>query len=227
MRSDVHIGVPRNDAASPLRLLVASEVRFLREGLGEVLGRNLAMLVIGHAQDSGQLLSLTHELRPDMVLLDAAVRDGIAVVRQLRETVARPRVVVFAVSESVESVVDWAEAGVAGYIPSSAALADLNALVTDIAAGRQACSGSVSAGLIRRIAVAAVWSDGKKPSPSKLTRRELEIVSLIGAGLSNKEISRRLNIGVATTKSHVHSVLNKLNVNRRGQAASWTRMLDR
>ncbi len=227
MQSDMHIGDPRDDAAPPLRLLIASEVRFLRESLGEILGRNLAMLVIGHAQDSGQILSLSHELRPDMVLMDAAVRGGIAVVRQLRETMARPRVVVFAVSESVESVVDWAEAGVAGYIPNSAALADLNALVTDIEAGRQACSGSVSAGLIRRIAAAAVWSDGQKPSPAKLTRRELEIVSLIGAGLSNKEISRRLNIGVATTKSHVHSVLNKLNLHRRGQAANWTRTLDR
>jgi two-component system, NarL family, nitrate/nitrite response regulator NarL len=227
MQSDMHMGEPRDDTASPLRLLIASEVRFLRDSLGEILGRNLAMRVIGHAQDSGQILSLSHELRPDMVLLDAAVRDGIAVVRQLRETMSRPRVVVFAVSESVESVVDWAEAGVAGYIPSSAALADLNALVTDIVAGRQACSGSVSAGLIQRIAAATVRSDGQKPSATKLTRREFEIVSLIGAGFSNKEISRRLNIGVATTKSHVHSVLNKLNVHRRGQAANWTRTMDR
>jgi len=161
-----------------------------------------------------------------MVLLDAAVGDGIAAVRQLRETAARPRVVVFAVSESIESVVSWAEAGIAGYIPSTAALADLNALVTDIEAGRQSCSGIVSAGLIRRISSTAIWSAGRKLAPAKLTRRELEILGLIGTGLSNKEIARRLNIGVATTKSHVHSVLSKLNVQRRGQAANWTRITD-
>jgi DNA-binding NarL/FixJ family response regulator len=227
MRSDVQMSDRRDDAAPPLNLLIASEVRFLRESLGEILGRNRAMLVIGHAQDSDQMLSLSRELRPDMVLLDAAVRNGIAAVRQLRETMARPRVVVFAVTESIESVVDWAEAGIAGYIPSNAALADLNALVTDIEAGRQACSRSVSAGLIRRIAATTVWSNGRKPSVAKLTRRELEVVGLIGTGLSNKEIARRLNIGVATTKSHVHSVLNKLNLQRRGQAANWTRSPDR
>jgi two-component system, NarL family, nitrate/nitrite response regulator NarL len=227
MQSNMQVADRRDDAEPALKIIIASEVRFLRESLGEILGRNRAMLVIGHAQDSGQVLSMSHELRPDMVLLDAAVRNGIAAVRQLRETMARPRVVVFAVSESIESVVDWAEAGIAGYIPSNAALADLNALVTDIEAGRQACSGSVSAGLIRRIAATAGSPGEQKFCPARLTRRELEIVGLIGTGLSNKEIARRLNIGVATTKSHVHSVLNKLNVQRRGQAANWTRSPDR
>jgi DNA-binding NarL/FixJ family response regulator len=111
MQSNMQVADRRDDAEPALKIIIASEVRFLRESLGEILGRNRAMLVIGHAQDSGQVLSMSHELRPDMVLLDAAVRNGIAAVRQLRETMARPRVVVFAVSESIESVVDWAEAG--------------------------------------------------------------------------------------------------------------------
>jgi len=116
---------------------------------------------------------------------------------------------------------------VAGYIPSNAALADLNALVTDIEAGWQACSTSVSAGLIRQIVSTSVCPGGQKPSAAKLTQRELEIVGLIGTGLSNKEIAGRLSIAVATTKSHVRSVLSKLNLQRRGQAANWMRTLDR
>ena len=184
------------------------------------------MLVIGYAHNSDQIVSMSSQLRPDMLLLDAAICNGIGAVRKLRETMDRPRVVVFAISESIESVVNWAEAGIVGYIPSNAALADLNALVAEIDAGRQACSRSVSAGLIRRIASTAVRSAGQKPA-AKLTRRELEIVGLIGAGLSNKEIARRLNIGVSTTKSHVHSVLSKLDLQRRGQAANLTRTPDR
>jgi DNA-binding NarL/FixJ family response regulator len=227
MQSDMQTCYPSNGKAPPLKLLIASEIRFLRDSLGETLGRDKAVDVIGYARDCGQTITMCHELRPDMVLLDAAVRDGIVAVRQLRLNMARLRVVIFAVSESIESVVLWAEAGIAGYIPSNAALADLHALLADIEAGRQPCSASVSAGLLRRIASTAGWPAGQKPSPAELTPRELEIVDLIGTGLSNKEIAKRLNIGVATIKSHVHSVLSKLNLQRRGQAAKWARAHER
>jgi DNA-binding NarL/FixJ family response regulator len=225
MWGGMQTGDLREDSAPPLTLLIASQIRFLRESLGEVLGRNQTMLVIGYAHNSDEVLNLSSQLRPDMLLLDAAVHKGIEAVRQLRETMESPRVVVFAISESIESVVNWAEAGIVGYIPSNAALADLTRLVTEINAGRQACSGLVSAGLIRRIALTTVRSPGHK-AMAKLTRREREIVGLIGTGLSNKEIARRLNIGVATTKSHVHSVLSKLHLQRRGQAANWTQTPD-
>jgi two-component system, NarL family, nitrate/nitrite response regulator NarL len=204
-----------------LQVLIASEVRFVRESLGEILGRGGTTSVIGYCADFGQTLSMSRELRPDMVLLDAAVRDGPMAVRRLREVSAGLRVVVFAVSESVESVLSWAEAGAAGYIPCTAGASDLCALVDDISAGRQACSGVVAAGLLQRIAASSVGPPKAENGPQALTPRELEIVRLISTGLSNKEIARRLNIGVTTTKSHVHNALGKLNVQRRGQVATW------
>jgi two-component system, NarL family, nitrate/nitrite response regulator NarL len=204
-----------------LQVLIASEVRFVRESLGEILGRGGTTSVIGYCADFGQTLSMSRELRPDMVLLDAAVRDGPMAVRRLREISAGLRVVVFAVSESVESVLSWAEAGVAGYIPCTAGASDLCALVDDISAGRQACSGVVAAGLLQRIAASSAGPAKADSGPQALTPRELEIVRLISTGLSNKEIARRLNIGLTTTKSHVHNALGKLNVQRRGQVATW------
>jgi two-component system nitrate/nitrite response regulator NarL len=206
---------------SALKLLIASEVRFVRESLGEILGRSTAISVIGLCADPGLIASMCREIGPDMVLLDATVRDGLLIVRRLRQMLAGLRVVVFAVSESVESVLAWAEAGVAGYIPSSAAAADLQALVADIGAGRQACSTLVAAGLLQRIAAAAAGSSNQGPASPALTPRELEIIRLVSSGLSNKEIARRLNIALATTKSHVHNALGKLNVQRRGQVAVW------
>jgi DNA-binding NarL/FixJ family response regulator len=219
MQGRLQTGDPPGPVPPALTLLIASEVRFLRESLGEVLGRDGAMTVLGYGEDSGQTLRRCHELRPDMLLLDAAVRDGIAAVRELHAAMAGLRIVVFAIVESLDTILQWAEAGIAGYIPSAAALADLQAIVADISAGRQNCSASVSAGLLRRVGAAAPLP--APPAGPPLTAREREIVGLIGSGLSNKDIARRLNIGLATTKSHVHSVLTKLGLQRRGQAASW------
>lgn len=209
--------------ASPpiLTLLIASEVRFIRQSLGEILARDGANSVLGYSADLADTLRLSRALRPDMVLLDAAVRDGPSLVRRLRETMAAIRVVVFAVSESVDSVLPWAEAGVAGYIPSSAATADLRAMLADIGAGRQSCSPLVAAGMLQRIAAAGTRVVRGDRGSETLTPREMEIVRLISSGLSNKEIARRLDIGLATTKSHVHNTLGKLNLRRRGQVAIW------
>jgi len=212
---------PGGCSVHSLQVLIASEVRFVRESLGEILARGGTTSVIGYCADFEQTLSMSRELRPEMVLLDAAVRNGPMAVRRLREISAGLRVVVFAVSESVESVLSWAEAGVAGYIPCTAGASDLCAMVDDISAGRQACSGVVAAGLLQRIAASSVGPPKAENGPQALTPRELEIVRLISTGLSNKEIARRLNIGVTTTKSHVHNALGKLNVQRRGQVATW------
>ena len=207
--------------ARALTLLIASEVRFVRESLSEILARENANLVLGLCGDFGEVLSLSRELRPDMVLLDAAVRDGPAMVRRLRETLGAIRVVVFAITESVDSVLPWAEAGVAGYIPNTAATADLRAIVADISAGRQICSPLVAAGMLQRIGEVGTAAARTSRGSDALTPRELEIVRLISSGLSNKEIARRLDIGLATTKSHVHNALAKLNLQRRGQVATW------
>jgi len=215
----------RGATGSARKIVIGSEVRFVRESLGALLRCDDTFSVVGEATEAQELLTVCRELRPDMALLDAFVGDGLLAVRQLRDALPELRIVVFAVRESVESVLVWAEAGAAGYIPSTAAAADLCAMVAAIGAGRQACSDHVVAGLLRQIAAAAAARPSPTTGADALTQRELEIVRLISAGLSNKEIARRLNIGVATAKSHVHNALGKLNVQRRGQAATWIRTL--
>jgi DNA-binding NarL/FixJ family response regulator len=219
-RADARLDL--NDRAGPvLRLLIASEVRFLRESLGEILSRESANLILGYGADLGETLRLSRALQPDMILLDASVRDGPSAVRRLREATSEARVVVFAVSESVDSVLPWAEAGAIGYIPNTAATADLRAILADISTGRQVCSPMVAAGMLQHIARGGPRAPRQAPVPPALTPREMEIVRLVSTGLSNKEIARRLDIGLATTKSHVHNALAKLNLQRRGQMATW------
>ena len=99
---------------APSRVLITSEVRFMQEGLGAIFGHCGAISVVGYCANVDQSSKLCRELRPDMVLVDAAVRDGPLAVRRLRETSADLQGVVFAVDEAVDLVLVRVEAGAAG-----------------------------------------------------------------------------------------------------------------
>lgn len=206
-----------------LKIVILSKVRFLCQSLCEILGRDPAMAVLGHYAILGEALREPLAHRADVFLLDAAFTDGKGAVRRIRATLPKARVVVFAVIETEENVIAWAQVGVAGYVPSTAALEELTTLLRNISDGKQTCSDRVAAGLLRQIASDATLGQTHPASIALLTGRELEILRLIDAGLSNKDIARRLAISLGTTKSHVHNLLAKLNVERRGQAAAWVR----
>src|SRR4051794_1693001 len=93
-----------SQAAAPLRVLIASDVRFIRESLHEVLGRHAGLSILGQSSDAAQTLRMSRELRPDMVLLDAAAREGLVSVRRLRDMRCSLRIVAFAVAETVDTV---------------------------------------------------------------------------------------------------------------------------
>jgi DNA-binding NarL/FixJ family response regulator len=211
-----------------LRIIVVSEVRFVREGLAEILERDGSVSVVGLSADLAAVVASSPALRPDIVLLDAAYPKGAVAVKQTHDVIPDLSIVVFAVRETEEDIIAWAEAGAIGYVPNTAAVADLVRLVTNIHDGEQPCSGRVAGGLMRRIAGTASLGNGRSaslPAPA-LTARERQAAELIKIGLSDKEIARRLSIGVGTTKSHVHNLLGKLNVRRRGQVATRLRALE-
>lgn len=208
-----------------LRILVVWWVRFLGESLVEILGRDPLVTVVGLCTDLSEAVALSSSLQPDVVLVDAGIPDGAAAVRRALDITPGMRIIALAVRETESDIVTWAEAGVIGYIPSSAARSDLPRLVINIHSGEQVCSGRVAAGLLRRIAITAK-PDSMQDAPFRaavLTKRERQAAELIRNGLSDKEIARRLNISVATTKSHVHNLLGKLNVRRRSQVAEHLR----
>jgi DNA-binding NarL/FixJ family response regulator len=203
-----------------LGAVVVSHVRFFSEGLIETLSRDPRIKILGYCATTPQALDIIVGSKPDVVLMDAAFSDGQSAVLQIRAMSPWVRVIVLAINETEDKVVAWAKAGVTGYIPDSTPLSDLTDLLVGIAEGRQACSMDVAGCLLRRIG----YSENVPPGfalPPSLTDREREILRLIGAGLTNKDIARRLNISLATTKAHVHNLLGKLNVRRRGEATAW------
>ena len=205
--------------ARPLRIVIVSEVRFRREIFAEFLERDPSISVVGLCADLAEVVSSSPPLHADVVLVDAELRDGAAAVRRTRQIKPDIRLIAYAVRETKDDVIAWAEAGVIGYVPNTAASTDLVRLIVDIDGGQQLCSGRVAAELLHRIAVSENLAIGREPPPPAvpLTRREREAAELIATGLSDKEIARRLNISLATAKLHVHNLLGKLNVQRRGQ----------
>ena len=200
-------------------------MRFRGEILAEFLERDASVSVVGLYVDLAEVVALSPPLQVDVVLVDAEHREGAAAAKRARQIKPDIRLIAYAVRETKDDVIAWAEAGVIGYVPNTAASSDLVRFIMDIHGGEQSCSGRVAAELLRRIAVTEGLVIGRYAPLSSvpLTKREQETAELIATGLSDKEIARRLNISLATAKLHVHNLLGKLNVQRRGQVVARMR----
>jgi DNA-binding NarL/FixJ family response regulator len=209
----------------PLRVLFVSDVRFLREGLPEILHQQSELAIAWVAEDQNKALELILAVHPDAVLLDTALPSGIDTVASIIAAAPNIPVIALAMVEAEHEILSWAEAGIAGFVPRSASISDIVKTVSLAVRGEQICSARVAGSMIRRLRQLAVLTREERYSPvvGRLTAREQKIAELIAQGLSNKPIARRLHIEVATVKCHVHNILDKLKLQRRGNVALWIR----
>lgn len=204
------------------RVLIVDDSVMYREHLADVISDHGATFT-GVAWDVPSLVSAFEDILPRVVLVNVAMRDSAILLRQALSMATTVRVIATGVLEDDESsIVACAEAGVCGYHMRSDSLADLLKLVRRVADGESLCSPQVSAILLRRLTALA----SEQPSTSKelvLTVREAQILEMLELGLSNRDIAERLHIAVHTVKNHVHSLLGKLGVGSRAQAAALSR----
>jgi DNA-binding NarL/FixJ family response regulator len=203
-------------APAPLRVAVIAGVRIYREGLALFLDHQPGLEVVATAAGVNAALPLLGRAQPAIALVDVAA--GAGAVKRLREALPGLKVVALAVAETDQDVIGCAEAGVSGYVTSDDSLEAVAAIVSSVARGEMLCAPWVAAALLRR--VASSTDAPAAPGSDRLTARELEIVRLIDEGLSNKQIASRLCIALPTVKNHVHNILEKLQVHRRGEAAA-------
>jgi DNA-binding NarL/FixJ family response regulator len=207
-----------------IRVLVISPVRIYLEGLTQLLRAEAGIELTGTAATVPEAVPVLHRSPVDVVLLDLttdmAECRGVDTIHQLTEATVLP-VVVLGIADRPAEVVAYAEAGIAGYVTTDDAFADLVSTVRSASRGEFSCHGRVAAGLVVRLATLS--RERRRTPAANLTARELEVVTLIELGLSNKEIARRLSIQLTTVKNHVHNILEKLGVSRRSEAVARLR----
>ena len=202
----------------PVRVFVVAEVTLRREALGVLLERDRRLELAGSC--SPHELPLRVEDDVHVYLVDAAPPAGPSLVRDLTATRPDADVIALSIPDSPDEILTWAEAGIAAYTTWEETFDDLVETVHGVINGEVRCSPHVSAVLLRRVATLAARSVA---AYEVLTERESEVGALLAAGRSNKEIARQLEISVPTVKHHVHSILSKLNVQGRGEAAARLR----
>jgi two-component system nitrate/nitrite response regulator NarL len=204
-------------------VFVLVPVRLYRDGIADAVARDARFRTVGTAASLAEAREQLARLErpPDVALIDLGVAERAADVHELNAECPSTRIVALAVRDAEEDIVSWADLGVAGLVSRDATIAELlNAL--EAAARDEALVSPATAGTLLRRVAALARSQGADGGPA-LTRREREVVRLIGDGLSNKEIAGSLRIELPTVKNHVHNVLEKLQVATRGEAFSAAR----
>ncbi|CAN5747981.1 N/A [soil metagenome] len=205
-----------------MRVLIAARVRLYRDGLAQAFSRDDRFEVIGCVSTCQEALALARSLSPEVVLVEHGMPQMGLLVGQLAERGTGARVVVLGVEEVNEEILPLVEAGIAGYVTREGSIADLFANVESAARGETIASPRVVAGIMERL-VTLTRERRSIQEPGSLTSRERQIADLIDQGLSNRDIARRLDIEVPTVKNHVHNILEKLHVHRRGEAVARLR----
>lgn len=202
-----------------ISVLAVGMMRFYCEALAQTLTRHGFEVVMASSVEEG--VAAASRQKPDVILLDVTMLGSPETFERLAEAFPGGRVVALGVREVESDVLACLEAGAIGYVPAAASLSDLVYRVRRAARDEQLASPQIVAMLMRRLA--SLSANGDHPDLGVLTSRELQVLRLIEKGLSNKEIATSLSIEVTTVKNHVHSVLEKLSVRRRGEAAALAR----
>jgi DNA-binding NarL/FixJ family response regulator len=204
-----------------VRVFVASDVRIYREGISRLIATEASLELAGAAATAESPSRLRGTAQPDVVLVDATQRVSLRLAREISSAAGDGRVVALVEPNQEGDLLAWAGAGVSGLLSWEASAGQLVAVLRRAARGETPCSPDVAEALLRRARGQPRSAFGFKGS---LTEREAQIAELVTDGLSNKAIASQLCIEIATVKNHVHSVLEKLNVHSRGEAAAKLRL---
>lgn len=207
---------------APIRLLLVDDQRLLRAGLRTLLELEPDFDVIGEAADGLEALTAYAGLRPDVVLMDIRMPnlDGVEATRRLLNQDDRARVIILTTFDDDEYIFEGLRAGALGYLLKDVSGAELAEAIRKVAAGGALIEPSVARKVLAEFSrLTPAVRPAAESLPEPLSEREAQILKLMGAGLTNKQIAERLFLAEGTVKNYISAILAKLGVQDRTQAA--------
>src|SRR6266545_4212427 len=211
------------EAARRWRLLLVDDHALFREGLAGLFAYQDDFVVVGQAGDAETALAQVGLLQPDIVLMDIDLpdADGIAATRRIKAEFPEPIVVMLTVHDATEKLIEAIKAGAQGYVVKSIRSVDLLEQLRGLTRGEAAVTRRMAARILEEFRRAPPVLHDDEAAEHELTHRELEVLELVAARLSNKEIATRLVISEHTVKNHIMNILSKLQLRSRRQAAEY------
>ena len=204
-----------------IRVLICDDQTVVREGLAAILSTDDEIEVVGLARNGTEALALTAEDRPDVVLMDLnmPVMNGVQATQRLRRNHPDVRVLVLTTYADEAWVIDAIRAGAAGYLLKDIRRDDLVAAIKGTAEGKSFLDPTIAGKLMRQMTAEPVVRSVDTGQVEALTERELEVLRLLAQGYNNPEIAQKLHLAAGTVRNYVSTILQKLDVEDRTQAA--------
>jgi DNA-binding NarL/FixJ family response regulator len=205
------------------KVLLIEDNRILRDGIKALINGQPDLKIVAATEGNHDTLLKARNLKPHVVLLDLGLRNenGLRVVASLTKELPQTKVIGMGLIPSQLDIVEFVEAGAAGFILKDATIEDVLGTIRAVARGTRILPPLLTESLFAHVVDHALRKgNGKLPDAARMTKREREIMVLIAEGMSNKEIAERLNLSTYTVKSHVHNILEKMALHSRLEIAT-------
>jgi DNA-binding NarL/FixJ family response regulator len=195
---------------APIRVLLADDHALVRAGMRSLLGAMAQVDVVGEAASGEEALAIASRERPDVVLMDIAMRGmtGLEAAARMRQACPGVRVVILSMHAGEEYVLQALRAGAVGYLLKDAATGELELALRSVMRGESWFSPAVS----RQVVEGYVQRVGGEPAADVLTARQREVLRLVAGGRSTKEIAYDLNLSVKTVETHRAQIMERLGI---------------